>query len=221
MAIELSETAAREVKTIIEKEELDPAKVRLRVGVKGGGCSGFSYVLDLTETEKDADEKFERHGVQIVCDPKSYLYLNGATIDFRDEIMAHQKNGGSWQHNLEKMLKGAYEQNGVYRPWMTVDVRDDAACHVGLLESVQVKNGERYIACSTERRDVEDVCASIDRLLPELRLATPTLTDPFPERLNGQTSLFTRAEMLSSQREFIASSGRLRISAEAAAVKKK
>jgi hypothetical protein len=47
------------------------------------------------------------------------------------------------------------------------------------------------------------------------------LTDPFPERLNGQTSLFTRAETLSSQREFIASSGRLRMSAEETAVKKK
>jgi hypothetical protein len=47
------------------------------------------------------------------------------------------------------------------------------------------------------------------------------LSDPFPERLNGQTSLFTRAELLSSQREFIASSGRLRLTAEATAAKKK
>jgi nucleoside-diphosphate-sugar epimerase len=105
-------------------------------------------------------------------------------------LSAHQKNGGPWQHNLEKMLKGAYEQNGVYRPWMTVDVRDDAACHVGLLESVQVKNGERYIACSTERRNVEDVCASIDRLLPELHLAVPTLTDPFPDRVKAREAEF-------------------------------
>lgn len=87
MAIELSETAAREIKTIIGREELDLSKVRLRVGVKGGGCSGFSYVLDLTEQEKENDEKFERHGVTIVCDAKSYLYLNGTTIDFKDEVM--------------------------------------------------------------------------------------------------------------------------------------
>jgi iron-sulfur cluster assembly protein len=87
MAIELSETAAREVKTIIQQQELDAAKTRLRVGVKGGGCSGFSYLLDLTEQERETDERFERHGVTIVCDPKSYLYLNGATIDFKDEIM--------------------------------------------------------------------------------------------------------------------------------------
>ncbi len=83
----LSETAAREIKSIIQQQELDADKVRLRVGVKGGGCSGFSYVLDLTETQKDTDELFEHHGVRIICDPKSMLYLNGTTIDFRDEIM--------------------------------------------------------------------------------------------------------------------------------------
>jgi iron-sulfur cluster assembly protein len=83
----LTETAAREIKTIIQQQELDAEKVRLRVGVKGGGCSGFSYVLDLTETQKDTDEVYEQHGVKIVCDPKSLLYLNGVSIDFRDEIM--------------------------------------------------------------------------------------------------------------------------------------
>lgn len=83
----LTETAAREIKRIIEEQELDAAKVRLRVGVKGGGCSGFSYILDLTESQKDTDEEFEQHGVKIICDPKSLLYLNGVTINFRDEIM--------------------------------------------------------------------------------------------------------------------------------------
>lgn len=83
----LTETAAREVHTIIEQQELDKDKVRLRVGVKGGGCSGFSYILDLTETQKDADEVFEQHGIKVICDPKSLLYLNGTTVDFKDEIM--------------------------------------------------------------------------------------------------------------------------------------
>jgi iron-sulfur cluster assembly protein len=83
----LTETAAREVKTIVEQQELDKDKVRLRVGVKGGGCSGFSYILDLTETQKDTDELFEQHGVKIIIDPKSLLYLNGVTVDFKDEIM--------------------------------------------------------------------------------------------------------------------------------------
>jgi iron-sulfur cluster assembly protein len=83
----LTETAAREIKSIIQQQELDAEKVRLRVGVKGGGCSGFSYVLDLTETQKDSDESFDQFGIRIIADPKSMLYLNGTTIDFRDEIM--------------------------------------------------------------------------------------------------------------------------------------
>jgi len=87
MGIQLSETAAREIKTIISQQELDAQKVRLRVGVKGGGCSGFSYVLDLTESERDTDEISEQHGVRIICDPKSLIYLDNTTIDFKDEIM--------------------------------------------------------------------------------------------------------------------------------------
>jgi iron-sulfur cluster assembly protein len=83
----LSETAAREVRNIVQQQELDSEKIRLRVGVKGGGCSGFSYLLDLTESQKDTDEVFEQHGIKIIVDPKSLLYLNGTTIDFKDEIM--------------------------------------------------------------------------------------------------------------------------------------
>ena len=86
-AVILSETAAREIKGIIEAQELDTEKVRLRVGVKGGGCSGFSYLLDLTETQKETDEVFEQHGVKIIIDPKSLLYLGGVIVDFKDELM--------------------------------------------------------------------------------------------------------------------------------------
>ena len=92
MPITLTETAAKEIKTIIDQQatenKMDPGKVRLRVGVRGGGCSGFQYNLDLAETDEDAAfETFEQHGITVICDPKSYLYLNGTTIDFRDEIM--------------------------------------------------------------------------------------------------------------------------------------
>lgn len=85
--VNLSENAAREIRTIVEQQELDADKIRLRVGVKGGGCSGFSYVLDLTENQKDTDESFVQHGITVICDPKSLLYLHGTTIDFKDEIM--------------------------------------------------------------------------------------------------------------------------------------
>lgn len=83
----LTELAAKEIKKIITDQELDTAKVHLRVGVKGGGCSGFSYILDLTETVKPTDEVFEAHGVRIICDPKSLLYISGVTVDFKDELM--------------------------------------------------------------------------------------------------------------------------------------
>jgi nucleoside-diphosphate-sugar epimerase len=99
---------------------------------------------------------------------------------------AHQKEKGPWQHNVEMMLLGEYFQTQAYRPWMTVDVRDDADCHIGLLESVQVQNGERYIAWSTDTPKVEEICASIDRLLPELGHDTPAVSDPFPERIQAR-----------------------------------
>ena len=87
MAIELTERAAQEVKTIFEQNSLPAEKSYLRLGVKGGGCSGFSYALDLTETENDTDEEWEIHGVKVICDPKSYVYLNGVSVDFKDEVM--------------------------------------------------------------------------------------------------------------------------------------
>ncbi len=87
MALMLTERAAQEVKTILEQQKLDPQATYLRLGVKGGGCSGFTYSLDLTEKKSDLDEEFETNGIKMVCDPKSYLYLNGTTLDFKDEIM--------------------------------------------------------------------------------------------------------------------------------------
>jgi len=88
MAVLLSEAAANEIKKIIQEQNLPADQTRLRVGVKGGGCSGFSYLLDLTEEPKsDSDEEMDSHGVKILVDNKSYLYLNGVEIDFKDEVM--------------------------------------------------------------------------------------------------------------------------------------
>jgi iron-sulfur cluster assembly protein len=88
MPINLTETAAKEIRQIIKDQNLPTDNTRLRVGVKGGGCSGFSYMLDLTEEPKaESDEELECHGVKILVDMKSYLYLNGVEIDFKDEVM--------------------------------------------------------------------------------------------------------------------------------------
>lgn len=94
MAITLTETAAKEVLSIMN-QQVEAAKkngeeakpLSLRVGVKGGGCSGFSYTLDMTETRNETDEAWEQHGVTVICDSKSMLYLDGTTVDFKDEMM--------------------------------------------------------------------------------------------------------------------------------------
>jgi dihydroflavonol-4-reductase len=102
---------------------------------------------------------------------------------------AHQGDGGPWQGLMKKMLLG--ECNPAvhgYRPWHTVDVRDSAACQIGLLESVKVKNGERYIAYSTDKVDIEEVCARIDRLLPELGFATPDMTEDLDEEARRRSA---------------------------------
>ena len=58
MPVTVTDTAAREIDSIIRQQDLDAEKICLRVGVKGGGCSGFSYLLDLTEVAKDSDEEW-------------------------------------------------------------------------------------------------------------------------------------------------------------------
>src|SRR5437667_6992396 len=89
MPISLTETAASEIKKIIKEQGLPETDTKLRVGVKGGGCSGFSYMLDLTEEPKgDMDEEIDSQGIKILVDNKSLLYLSGTEIDFRDEVMA-------------------------------------------------------------------------------------------------------------------------------------
>ena len=54
----------------------------IRVGVKGGGCSGLMYELDFDNVINDSDKSFEDNGIQVVVDKKSFLYLVGTTLDF-------------------------------------------------------------------------------------------------------------------------------------------
>jgi iron-sulfur cluster assembly protein len=87
MSIVLTEKAANAIKKIVSENQM-PETTRLRVGVKGGGCSGFSYMLDLTEEPTgEADEELDSQGVKILCDSKSLLYLGGTEIDYKDEVM--------------------------------------------------------------------------------------------------------------------------------------
>ena len=86
MSIVLTEKAAVEVKRIIEDQKLEDDVV-LRVGVTGGGCSGFSYALGFDKTfDEKVDSRLEFHGVPVIVDKKSALYLDGTTVDFYDGI---------------------------------------------------------------------------------------------------------------------------------------
>ena len=86
MAITLTERAVREVKRIVKEQSLPEGTV-LRVGVKGGGCSGFSYTLGFDDNVSEVDQITEAHGVRIACDPKSFLYLSGTEVDFEESLM--------------------------------------------------------------------------------------------------------------------------------------
>ncbi|MFV0237643.1 MAG: HesB/IscA family protein, partial [Flavobacteriales bacterium] len=63
-----------------EKHTIDNSYVR--VGVKGGGCSGLSYVLDFTQQKQEGDKEFEDAGVRILVDKKSFLYIVGTTLEY-------------------------------------------------------------------------------------------------------------------------------------------
>ena len=91
--ITLTTTAAQQVKQLIEKEQ--KPNLGLRLGVKGGGCSGMSYVLALDEaTPKQYDTVFEQDGIKVLVDAKSHLYLDGMTVDFKSSVM-----GGGFEFN--------------------------------------------------------------------------------------------------------------------------
>jgi iron-sulfur cluster assembly protein len=83
--IVLTERAAQEVFSIKEKNNI-PATHLLRLGVKGGGCSGLSYVLAFDDAVKEKDLILEKHGVKILVDQKSMFYLSGTTLDFSDGL---------------------------------------------------------------------------------------------------------------------------------------
>ena len=100
--ITLTAEAAQEVKRLIEKEQ--KPNLGLRVGVKGGGCSGMTYVLAVEEaTPKQYDTVFEQEGVKILVDAKSHLYLDGTTLEFKNGLVG---GGFEFQNPLAKKSCG-------------------------------------------------------------------------------------------------------------------
>ncbi len=86
MAITLTEDAISAVKDVLEQQDVT-GKAYLRISVKGGGCSGFSYSLDVVHKKHDNDSEWEYDGIKVVCDTKSLLYLDGTEIGFMNEVM--------------------------------------------------------------------------------------------------------------------------------------
>ena len=80
MAVSMTPVAVSRVKELMTAQKLDDAF--LRMGVRGGGCSGMTYDLQFDSELRKHDKQFEVDGVKVVVDAKSYLYLNGTTLDY-------------------------------------------------------------------------------------------------------------------------------------------
>jgi iron-sulfur cluster assembly protein len=80
MAVSMTPVAVNRVKELMTTQKVDQAF--LRMGVRGGGCSGMTYDLQFDNELRKHDKQFEVEGVKVVVDVKSYLYLNGTTLDY-------------------------------------------------------------------------------------------------------------------------------------------
>ena len=83
--ISLSETGAEKVREFLAKQGSEVETAGLRVGVRGGGCSGFQYALAF-DVERDGDSVFESHGIRLLVDAQSLAYVNGAQVDYVDGL---------------------------------------------------------------------------------------------------------------------------------------
>ena len=80
LTISISKDAAEHVQTFAGQG--DKASTNLRVGVKGGGCSGLTYVLDIVDEPQENDKVIEEHGIKLFIDKKSYIFLAGTILEY-------------------------------------------------------------------------------------------------------------------------------------------
>jgi iron-sulfur cluster assembly protein len=83
--IQISDMAAQKIKSLMAKQGISDGG--LRVGVKGGGCSGLSYTFAWEKVPRLGDEVFEGHGARIFVDRKSLLFLKGTTLDYDTALL--------------------------------------------------------------------------------------------------------------------------------------
>ena len=87
MNLKITEAASKEIKKVIEEQNLED--VNVRVQVSGGGCSGYQYNLGFEDADKlneESDDVFEQYGLKVIADKKSMLYLDGTEVDFMQDL---------------------------------------------------------------------------------------------------------------------------------------
>jgi iron-sulfur cluster assembly protein len=107
MAIQVTEKAVAAIKTAAAKRQTMPKG--LRVGIRGGGCTGFSYLFEWSDTEARAEDRvlsFENGAVNVFIDPKSFTFLDGSTLDYVSTLMA---SGFRWSNPNVKSTCGCGE----------------------------------------------------------------------------------------------------------------
>jgi len=85
--LHVTESAVKRIRAAVAKEGVSPEEGGLRLGVSGGGCSGLSYVMKVDSHPRERDRVFEFDGVRVFIDPKSFVYLNGMTLDYEETLM--------------------------------------------------------------------------------------------------------------------------------------
>ncbi|MEO0600713.1 MAG: iron-sulfur cluster assembly accessory protein [Myxococcota bacterium] len=83
MAIQFSDSAVTRGKELVEEK----GQPWMRLGIRGGGCSGLSYFMDFVEAPADKDLEFEFSGLRVCVDRKSYMYLVGTEVDFETTLV--------------------------------------------------------------------------------------------------------------------------------------
>ena len=85
LGVKITEKAAEKIKYFAAKDGFTE-NVGIKVAVKGGGCSGLTYDLNITDQELESDKVVEQHGVKVMVDKKSYIFLVGTVLDFSDGL---------------------------------------------------------------------------------------------------------------------------------------
>jgi iron-sulfur cluster assembly protein len=85
--VHVTASAVKRIRVILAKEGIAPDEGGLRLGVKGGGCSGLSYAIAFDTHPRERDRIFTFDGVRVFVDPKSFVYLNGMTLDYEETLM--------------------------------------------------------------------------------------------------------------------------------------